>query len=342
MKRFWNISIVNKISTLVCGAVVVLTAANAQARGGGNSNHGGGNSNHAMSNNNFKSNSSHSFSTRMNNVSPLQNTPKNMQSLSLNTHVNHGQMTKKQTTIGQFARQHSSHTSNLLSKPGNLHLNHLSNHNGQFGKSSFMGNVQCWPHNPCPPCGSHCSGGWCWPTFGGCWNSGIYTSPWCGSYFDGCYNSGVTVVEVPTPVTVAAAPQTSNVDLELVGVQLLDAGDDATGPAFRIAVRNNGDQDSAAFDVAAVATNGENPDQKTPFAVQRIENVPPGQTATVEVRLPVKANQMNLVDGQAQPFTTLFVGADPKGEVRETTKDNNIVRVPRIEIPSAGDLAASK
>jgi hypothetical protein len=200
-------------------------------------------------------------------------------------------------------------------------------------------------------CHAPCKGNWCGPVF---WWGGLYGYPWYGGY--NCYGGGGDVVIInQTPAqpvvqeTVSTAPVIDTaktpVDLELVDVKLLDAGSISNnqGPLYRVTVRNAASLPLfGGFEVALVATNGENPTPKDVFAAQRIKGIKEGETKAVEIRLPGKVNQLGrTADGKVEPFSTLFVGIDARNEVEETTKDNNMARMARTDVATPADLAAS-
>ena len=206
------------------------------------------------------------------------------------------------------------------------------------------GNGFFWPTYRGVPWTSYCGTGWCWPyptCNGGGWGCGT-TCRAGGTFVD---NSGITtadgtdasfaqdgVDDAAVSQVAASDPISTGIDLELADLELIDAGNPAAnqGPAYRVTVRNIGDVPAAAFDVALVATNGEDPNAKAPAAARRLSKLDPGQTLQVDVRLPAKASQS----------TTLFVGVDPRGEIQEITKENNVARVARTDIAVPEQLSA--
>jgi hypothetical protein len=198
-----------------------------------------------------------------------------------------------------------------------------------------------WHHHHTPSWVNYSNNGWAWPYW--TWTS-AYSLPLFGHcYTDPTYVGTsepiVTVVDGGAPAVaeepIEAVADDGSVDIELAGLQLLTPGDmKENGPLYRVAIRNNSSAAIGAFDVALMATNGGDPDAKTPFAVERVDGIDGDETVTIEVRMPVKANQMNRTsEGKPAPFTTLFVGVDPRGEISEASKDNNVVRVARKDVP---------
>jgi hypothetical protein len=148
----------------------------------------------------------------------------------------------------------------------------------------------------------------------------------------------VEVVEVAEEVE-NAVEIAQVIDLELLGVELLDAGNMETkiGPTYRVTVRNRSTVAiEQPFDIGLVATNGENPTKKSPFATSRMDAMDAGEVTDVDIKLPGVVNRMSKnAEGQAEPFTTLFVAVDARQEVTEADENNNTTKVARVEVPAA-------
>ncbi len=225
--------------------------------------------------------------------------------------------------------------------PKGQYVNKFKKPVGQiWSQSNYNGFM--WPQYSGFGCGSYCATGWCWP-YPGCNGGGCGTS--CQSGGTLIADSGIATSDGSDTLladasadaagqVVDAAPAISGVDLELADLELVDAGNAETkqGPAYRITIHNNGDAPSTAFDVALVATQGEDPSAKAPAGVQRLSKLDAGETVQVDVRLPATASQS----------TTLFVGVDPRGEVQETTKENNVARVARGDIAMLAQQSVSR
>ena len=129
------------------------------------------------------------------------------------------------------------------------------------------------------------------------------------------------------------------IDLVLKNVEMVFAGNPATqqGPVYRVSVLN---KSSVAvedgFEVGLMATNGNDPEEKSPQAGGRIDSIGPGQMAVVEVQLPVEVLQMGKsTSGEPQAFTTLFVVVDARQDIEEVDKSNNAAKLPRTGVRTA-------
>ena len=375
MKRFWNKSVGNKFSILVMAFVVAGSASHAQAGGfGGMSkgNGGGGFAQHQSGPSHNMSMQSKVSNRMQGNLVNLQGQNQAQNSQIQQFVKNNGAASNG---FNSHANLHNLGNASQLGKHSNLinpaNSSTLSNFAKNKGNQQFDSNKKPFhdysPHQNKPYCGTYPYGtGWCGTySYGGCWGfpfttgcwsypcgwNGPYTGCWGGGYNYGPYwggygNNGcnTTVIEVPvqTPVVPTTLPRAAAtqapVDLQLVSLQMLDAGDASAdrGPAYRVTIRNNSPVPVEGFDVALAPTNGETPDAKSLVAVERIQSIAAQADRTLDLRLPGKAQQMHQANGgQIEPFTTLFAGIDPRGEVKEDNKENNVIRVARTEIPVA-------
>jgi len=154
------------------------------------------------------------------------------------------------------------------------------------------------------------------------------------------------IVILPTPVivvnrTVVVAPRpvlvNQPIDLELVGLQLVDDGsrDEQIGPRYRVWVRNNGPVLHTEFKVTILAANGEEPKPELPNVSGRVSTIEAGQTIAVDLRLPPTASELGRdAQGNAIPFARLFVWIDSAQEIKESKEDNNATMMARTEIPT--------
>lgn len=154
------------------------------------------------------------------------------------------------------------------------------------------------------------------------------------------------IVILPTPVTVvnrtvvvAPRPVLVNqpIDLELVGLQLVDDGsrDEQIGPRYRVWVRNNGPVLHTEFKVTILAANGDEPKPELPNVSGRVSTIEAGQTIAVDLRLPPTASELGRDDkGNGVPFAKLFVWIDSAQEIKESKEDNNATMMARTEIPT--------
>jgi hypothetical protein len=143
-----------------------------------------------------------------------------------------------------------------------------------------------------------------------CWNY----PHWCSLYGYGCgcwYD--VPVVEV------------EGVDLQLLAVRMIDAGDADQGPAYRVWVRNNSHVTiEHGFNVLLLAAHDATPSSDLPQAGVRIPAIEAGQVLPIDIRLPATANQPGL------PMVHVLV--DSHREIAEVFEDNNGAVLNRGEI----------
>jgi hypothetical protein len=117
------------------------------------------------------------------------------------------------------------------------------------------------------------------------------------------------------------APQ---IDLELLSVEQLDAGNSQSGPAYRVTFRNNSPVDvDQAFNVTLAASSDEQPDANAPFTTRRVGGILANQSVYSDIRLPASANGM----------ACLTAVVNSSQEVEEVTMDNNGTTMNRSEIP---------
>jgi hypothetical protein len=148
-----------------------------------------------------------------------------------------------------------------------------------------------------------------------------------------------TVVVVARPVLVGQP-----IDLELVGLQLVDEGnrDEQIGPRYRVWVRNNGPALHTEFKVTILAANRDQPKPELPNVSGRVSTIEASQTIAVDLRLPLAAHELGHdAQGNAIPFSKLFVWIDSAQEIKESNEDNNATMMSRTEIPPV-DAALAK
>jgi hypothetical protein len=161
-----------------------------------------------------------------------------------------------------------------------------------------------------------------------CWNYPC----WCPLYSCSCGDwEDVPLVAVP-----------QGLDLQLLAVRMLDSGDpdQQQGPAFRVWFRNN----SAVainhpFNILTLAARDTQPTADLPQAGVRVASIDAGQTLSVDIRLPVEANQPG--------FPMLHVLVDSHREIPEVDKTNNGLVINRADVlpveqtPSVGETPST-
>jgi hypothetical protein len=188
------------------------------------------------------------------------------------------------------------------------------------------------PENPhhCPP-HKHCHPHFPW------WPVVIDGGHYCGPVYCPPVQH-VTLVEQPIALTVDAASQTAldaavGVDLELFDVRIVDSGDPARklGPRYRVVFRNLGTAPAANFQIMLMASQDGTPSTEAPMATAEVEALAPGETRSVDVRLPMN-------DGLAA-MPTLIVAIDSAVQVAETDEQNNVAVLERAKIAMAEGTA---
>jgi len=135
-------------------------------------------------------------------------------------------------------------------------------------------------------------------------------------------------------------------DLQLLAVRFVDPGhpEEQLGPRYRVWFRNNSDAPlTRPFDVFLVASEDEKLSGGSPQAGVRVTSMEPGETQSVDVRLPFHAQPAGVATpGGRTPFAMLHVLVDANREVSESLESNNGVTLRREEIlpvdPAAFEL----
>jgi hypothetical protein len=175
-----------------------------------------------------------------------------------------------------------------------------------------------WFHDYCHDCCFHdcyfcCPWWYCWDFY----------PIWCPLYHCGCgYWYNVPVVEIA-----------EGVDLQLLAVRMIDAGDAAQnlGPAYRVWVRNNSHVAILhSFNLLALAARDGRPAADLPQAGVRVDSIEAGQIIPVDIRLPAEAN--------APGLPMLHVLVDSHREIAEVYEDNNGAVLNRADILPVGSM----
>jgi hypothetical protein len=121
-------------------------------------------------------------------------------------------------------------------------------------------------------------------------------------------------------------------DLELLGVQLADPPTDACGPTYQISFRNNSPTAVTHFRITLVGVLGRiHP--TCPSQTVTISRVEAGQTATIEMQLPLAAMSMGPSGSETAACDTLVIALDSFDEWIESNELNNVLILRRCEVP---------
>lgn len=135
------------------------------------------------------------------------------------------------------------------------------------------------------------------------------------------------------PASATAPTPTSNVDLVLEDVTLIQPATLVAGPAYRVQFRNQGSEAAGKFTVGILAIiDGLSP-SNAPHALADVPSLAAGEVATVTLRLPQAATRLVSVS-QTTPsmFTKLVIAVDVDNRVSETDKNNNVAVVERTSL----------
>ncbi len=168
---------------------------------------------------------------------------------------------------------------------------------------------------------------WCFPWYG---------PDWCWDYYPDVIIDAYPVY-IGEPVVIVEAI----VDLELVGVELLDVGEQARkfGPRFRVTVRNVGTAlvESATARLAAGRELNAASFQKPIESTATLAALAPGQVTVVEIRLPLEALTINqTAAGKPAPFEGLAAAVEVPPTLTDVNLKNNFSLTSRKEIKLAG------
>jgi hypothetical protein len=210
----------------------------------------------------------------------------------------------------------------------------------RFPKPHFPTPPFCPPGLPpyhCPPV--------CQPGWGGGWGGWCDWIPGFGGWGGNCGtvacppSGGVTVIETvaqqPVVQAVAVEPQAAalpgNIDLELIDLQLMDAGDAGRnlGPRYRVIYRNAGALAAGNFQVLLMASRDGSIDAQYPIGTAEVAGLNGGETSQVDVRLPATA--------QAADMAALIVAVDRALQVDDVNRDNNAAVIDRAALQVAAN-----
>jgi hypothetical protein len=139
------------------------------------------------------------------------------------------------------------------------------------------------------------------------------------------------------PVITTQQPE---LDLELIDVEMADAGDrDANfGPRFKVTIRNSGKRSLESFIVSLVACKDSQIDSGSLHASATVERLAAGEETMVEVTLPADSLSLNRDnEGRATPFNTLIAAVDSDERITEGNEENNLSLIDRSSIRLAGN-----
>jgi hypothetical protein len=145
----------------------------------------------------------------------------------------------------------------------------------------------------------------------------------------------VPVVETAEPAAFEAADKKNvTTDIELVAVRLVEMGnlEQKSGPRLRLFYRNLGTSEVAKFHITvAVDAGNELTDKAEKVTVESV-GLRPGQSQTIDVRLPVETLTMRQTKSGPAPFSLLVAWIDSSEEFDEAEEENNLLVLSRDKI----------
>lgn len=136
---------------------------------------------------------------------------------------------------------------------------------------------------------------------------------------------------IPAPVFVAPVGAPAMGDLELVEVGMVSDASPEQGPLYQVTVRNVGSTDAEHFRVSLVAVLGEIAED-SPSVTINVDRIAAGETATLQVQMPVGVMSLGAQGAAAAPFDTLVVAIDSFDELVESNELNNMATLKRAEV----------
>lgn len=120
-------------------------------------------------------------------------------------------------------------------------------------------------------------------------------------------------------------------DLELCSVQLVCEATAECGPKFAVTFTNHSKHDVEGFHISLTAVLC-HIDPFDPTTTVKVECLKAGETATLEIALPITAMAMQTEDARLAEFDTLVVALDAYDEYLECDECNNVQVLKRGEI----------
>jgi hypothetical protein len=147
------------------------------------------------------------------------------------------------------------------------------------------------------------------------------------------------IAETRTSETTAVDPTVqSDMDLELIDVQMVDAGNREAklGPSFKVTVRNTGKRNLERFLVSLVACKDTAIDSSSVHASTTVDELAAGAETSISVTLPAEAMSLNRdSQGRLAPYNTLVAAVDSDERIGEGNEENNLALIDRTSIKLA-------
>lgn len=120
-------------------------------------------------------------------------------------------------------------------------------------------------------------------------------------------------------------------DLELLEVGMLSDATPEQGPLYQVTIRNHSRFDAEHFRVSIVAVLGAIA-VDSPSVTVNVDSIPAGETATLQIQLPVTVMALGPEGAEPAPFETIVVAIDSFDELMERNEVNNIATLKRAEV----------
>jgi hypothetical protein len=157
-----------------------------------------------------------------------------------------------------------------------------------------------------------------------------------GGHHDHCPPAAnITVIEQPIVVTPPVQNVPATIDLQIVDVRIVDAGDPSRnlGPRYRLVFGNAGTLPAGNFQLLAMASRDGTPNTASPAATAEVVALAPNEVLAVDVRLPMTADLSSM--------GALIVVLDSAVQVTETDEQNNVAILDRTKIAAADPVASA-
>lgn len=120
-------------------------------------------------------------------------------------------------------------------------------------------------------------------------------------------------------------------DLELIEIGMLSDATEAAGPLYQVTIKNTGAHDAEHFRVSIVAVLGAIAED-SPSVTINVDRIGAGETATLQVQLPVAVMALTAEGAQPAAFDSMVVAIDSFDELVEDSELNNVSVLKRAEV----------
>jgi DNA gyrase inhibitor GyrI len=120
-------------------------------------------------------------------------------------------------------------------------------------------------------------------------------------------------------------------DLELVEVSMISDASPEQGPLYQVTLKNNSRINAEHFRVSIVAVLGEIAED-SPSVTVNVDGIGAGETATLQIQMPLTVMQLGPQGAEAVAFDTMVVAIDSFDELMESNEVNNVATFNRADV----------